>query len=295
MQRKFRIISAITAGSLALAAVGFTIDSGTGRTATQASLTARTESFPPVNLDDCPTLHIGYPQGGCVAQLQTDLNVNAGSHILDVDGVFGSKTYDAVRAFQQAHNLRPDGMAGPETNRALEAAINHTGPTAAPSGPTAAPSGPTAAPTVPTAASPPADTSGSPDAGKYTRTSHSFFGAKACVSGYCIGSGQSILWYDSTDPAGHNLRRIQLNWADPGRPCSTWIDFDAWSTSGNQHYWHIQGDTQAGCLFRDGSYALNNGTDNIPADAQAAVVCGTLFRAGNPQPKLLTRTCVDVG
>jgi len=110
-----------------------------------------------------------------------------------------------------------------------------------------------------------------------------------------LGSGQSFLWYDSTGPAGHNLRRIQLNCADPERPCSTWIDFDAWSTSGNQHYWHIQGETQAGCLFRDGSYALNNGTDNIPADAQGAVVCGTLFRAGNPQPKLLTRTCVDVG
>jgi hypothetical protein len=283
MQRKFRIISAITAGSLALAAVGISISSDTGRTATQASLTARTESFPPVNLDDCPTLHIGYPQGGCVAQLQTDLNLNAGSHILDVDGIYGSKTYDAVRAFQQAHNLQPDGMAGQETNRALEAAINH------PAGPTAVPTGPTA---TPTATTPPPGTA---DAGKYTRTNHSFFGAKACVSGYCIGSGQSFLWYDSTDPAGHNLRRIQLNWADPGRPCSTWIDFDAWSTSGTQHYWHIQGDTQAGCLFRDGSYALNNGTDNIPADAQAAVVCGTLFRAGNPQPKLLTRTCVDIG
>ena len=63
---------------------------GTHRTASQATLTPRTESFPPVNLDDCTTLHTGYPHGERVAQLQTDLNLIAGSQIQDVDGVFGS-------------------------------------------------------------------------------------------------------------------------------------------------------------------------------------------------------------
>ena len=72
--RKFRILSAITAGSLTLAAVAITASSGTSQTATHAALAARTESFPPVNLDDCPILRTGYPTGPCVAQLQTDLN-----------------------------------------------------------------------------------------------------------------------------------------------------------------------------------------------------------------------------
>ena len=90
MQRKFRVLFALAAGSLALAALGGNAIAGTRRTASQATLTARTESFPPVDLDDCTTLHTGYPRGECVAQLRTDLNLIAGSQILDVDGVFGS-------------------------------------------------------------------------------------------------------------------------------------------------------------------------------------------------------------
>ncbi len=73
--RKLRIVSAITAGSLALAVAAITASSGTSQAATHAALAAQTESFPPVNLDACPTLHTGYPPGGCVAQLQTDLNI----------------------------------------------------------------------------------------------------------------------------------------------------------------------------------------------------------------------------
>ncbi len=33
------------------------------------------ESFLPVSLDGCPVLYTGYPRGGCVAQLQTDLTL----------------------------------------------------------------------------------------------------------------------------------------------------------------------------------------------------------------------------
>ena len=76
--RKFRILSAIMAGSLTLAVVAITASSGTSQTATNTALAAKTETFPPVNLNDCPTLHTGYPTGGCVAQLQTDLNYHPG-------------------------------------------------------------------------------------------------------------------------------------------------------------------------------------------------------------------------
>ena len=147
--RKFRILSTITAGSLALAVVAITASSGTSQTAKHAALAAQTETFPPVNLDDCPTLHTGYPTGGCVAQLQTDLNIIQGKHLV-VDGTFGpvhSQTYDAVTAFQGAHGLKPDGRVGPETKKALEAAVSvptSTAPPAAvpPPAPAQAPSTP---------------------------------------------------------------------------------------------------------------------------------------------------------
>jgi peptidoglycan hydrolase-like protein with peptidoglycan-binding domain len=124
--RKFRILSAITAGSLALAVAAITASSGTSQPATHTALAAQTESGTPVNLDACPTLHTGYPAGGCVAQLQIDLNIIQGNH-LAVDGIFGSadsQTYKAVIAFQQAHNLPQDGIVGPDTKQALEAAIS---------------------------------------------------------------------------------------------------------------------------------------------------------------------------
>jgi peptidoglycan hydrolase-like protein with peptidoglycan-binding domain len=124
--RKLRILSAITAGSLALAVVAITANSGTSQTATHTALAAQTESYPPVNLDNCPILHTGYPQGGCVAQLQTDLKVIQDPTLV-VDGIFGSRgsqTYKAVIAFQGSHGLSQDGMVGPATKNALKAALS---------------------------------------------------------------------------------------------------------------------------------------------------------------------------
>jgi hypothetical protein len=107
--RKFRILSAVTAGSLALTAVAITASSGTSPRAEHAALAAQTESFPPVSLDNCPTLHAGYPTGGCVAQLQSELNSIQGNH-LAVDGTFGSvgsQTYKAVIAFRSCLKTCP--------------------------------------------------------------------------------------------------------------------------------------------------------------------------------------------
>jgi hypothetical protein len=88
-------------------------------------LAAASESFPPVRLDDCPTLPTGY-QGKCVAQLQADLNIIQGSTLV-VDGNFGSvgsPTYNAVIAFQKAHGLPQDGLVGPDMKKALGAALS---------------------------------------------------------------------------------------------------------------------------------------------------------------------------
>ena len=91
-------------------------------------LAAASESFPPVRLDDCPTLLTGY-QGRCVAQLQADLNIIQGSALV-VDGNFGllgSPTYNAVIAFQEVHGLPQDGMVGPDMKKALAAALRPPG------------------------------------------------------------------------------------------------------------------------------------------------------------------------
>lgn len=124
--RTFRTLSAVTAGSLALTAAAITASSGTSPRVKPAALAAQTEPFPSVSLDNCPTLHTGYPTGGCVAQLQSELNAIQGNH-LAVDGTFGavgSQTYKAVIAFQQAHSLRQDGTVGPATKQALDAAFS---------------------------------------------------------------------------------------------------------------------------------------------------------------------------
>ena len=64
-----------------------------------------------------PTLRRG-DSGEDVKRLQTLLN-NYGYH-LKVDGLFGTDTDHAVRAFQQGHYLTADGIVGPKTWAALE-------------------------------------------------------------------------------------------------------------------------------------------------------------------------------
>jgi peptidoglycan hydrolase-like protein with peptidoglycan-binding domain len=67
-----------------------------------------------------PSLALGEPRmrGCAVLELQTRLlarNVELGA----VDGIYGPATEAAVRAFQQANNLRVDGIVGVDTWAAL--------------------------------------------------------------------------------------------------------------------------------------------------------------------------------
>ncbi|NES90228.1 HEAT repeat domain-containing protein, partial [Okeania sp. SIO2B9] len=57
-------------------------------------------------------------RGYQVIQLQEQLN-NWGFPVGKVDGIFGPKTLAAVIRFQEYHNLKPDGIVGPETNKIL--------------------------------------------------------------------------------------------------------------------------------------------------------------------------------
>jgi hypothetical protein len=59
-------------------------------------------------------------RGSQVLKLQRELKA-AGLNPGPIDGDFGPKTLEAVRSYQQAHQLEVDGIAGPRTLQALNA------------------------------------------------------------------------------------------------------------------------------------------------------------------------------
>jgi peptidoglycan LD-endopeptidase CwlK len=67
------------------------------------------------------TLALG-DRGAPVGQLQDDLKT-LGHHDGRVDNVFGPRTAAAVQAFQRSVGLKADGVVGPNTRRALLAAL----------------------------------------------------------------------------------------------------------------------------------------------------------------------------
>ena len=64
-----------------------------------------------------PTLRRG-AKGELVESVQEYLNDEIGAG-LTVDGIFGAKTEEAVKAFQKAHGLTVDGVVGPKTWAAM--------------------------------------------------------------------------------------------------------------------------------------------------------------------------------
>jgi len=60
-------------------------------------------------------------RGVAVKGVQEEFRFRAGdpSHALHVDGIFGARTEDAVRGFQDAIGIAVDGIVGPITWRAL--------------------------------------------------------------------------------------------------------------------------------------------------------------------------------
>ena len=68
-------------------------------------------------------------RGDDIRELQTALAglgvTDARDRALQVDGVFGARTTEAVRAFQQAQGLDADGIVGPATRGALEQVSRH--------------------------------------------------------------------------------------------------------------------------------------------------------------------------
>jgi peptidoglycan hydrolase-like protein with peptidoglycan-binding domain len=118
--KKVRLLSVATAGGLVLAGLTTAGITNTGHAPAPAALAAnKLASSPTVSLDDCPTLAEGYPPGGCVIQLQTELNADNNT-TMPVDGVFGPQTKATVVTFQQNRNIVPaDGIVGPQTGASL--------------------------------------------------------------------------------------------------------------------------------------------------------------------------------
>lgn len=126
--KKYRLLSVAMAGGLVLTGVTAAAIANTGHAPTRAALAADMASLPSVNLDNCPTMALGY-QGGCASQLQQELS-NDGDTV-PVDGIFGPGTQRAVENFQQEHHIIPaDGIVGPQTKVVLD------NPDAAPTTPT---------------------------------------------------------------------------------------------------------------------------------------------------------------
>ncbi|MEC4815487.1 MAG: peptidoglycan-binding protein [Scytonema sp. PMC 1069.18] len=61
-----------------------------------------------------PTVSFG-STGQDVKDLQVILNATVANNSLVVDGVFGKKTEEAVKAFQRQYNLTVDGIVGSQT------------------------------------------------------------------------------------------------------------------------------------------------------------------------------------
>jgi hypothetical protein len=70
-------------------------------------------------LASCPVLHLN-SSGWCVKLLQQHLDDDKVSPHLAVDGHFGRRTSRSVTNFQREMKLHADGVAGPQTLRALD-------------------------------------------------------------------------------------------------------------------------------------------------------------------------------
>lgn len=91
--------------------------------------------------DDFPQLYSGGPNAGYIKMLQRFLIVNPFSHSSmknnnqsnplanSVDGIFGTRTYEAVKAFQSQHaeTGKPDGIVGDKTWMAIYGDLSRSG------------------------------------------------------------------------------------------------------------------------------------------------------------------------
>lgn len=71
----------------------------------------------PTQVEETVSIKAG-ASGSIVKEIQKQLN-NKGFSVGTVDGIFGTKTTDAVKSFQKANGLTADGIVGEKTAKAL--------------------------------------------------------------------------------------------------------------------------------------------------------------------------------
>lgn len=86
-------------------------------------LMAMMQLDPSIKFDGAPAIVVGDEPIRDGAWLQDSLNKLGADPQLDVDGIVGPGTRNAVRAFQLAQGLVVDGLVGPATIAAIEAAL----------------------------------------------------------------------------------------------------------------------------------------------------------------------------
>ena len=92
--------------------------------ATNTTPTTPTNTTPAVTLPS--TVLKPGSTGADVKSLQQALK-SAGHSPGAIDGVYGTKTQEAVTAFQQSAGIKADGIYGAQTKQALDSAINNSG------------------------------------------------------------------------------------------------------------------------------------------------------------------------
>ena len=139
-------------------------------------------------------------QGPAVGKIQQAL-IDAGFPLpqFGVDNNFGGETQGAVRNYQRAHGLDPDGIVGPLTMGSLDAqfAAPGPGPAPAPPGPAPAPPGPAPAPPGPAPAPPgpapaPPGPAPAPPAPAETITSETVAASPGARTRTTIGVGEEV-------------------------------------------------------------------------------------------------------
>lgn len=274
------------------------------------------------DLDACGLMAPGR-QGGCVEQLQLDLNdaENAG---LTLDGHFGPSTEQAVIQFQKTTGVTPDGVVGAATKAALEHAIGANPPVSTPAAGTPVTSGPpptspaspatgsggTPATSSPAASNPlatglavvTAPPAGEPDYIK-EHTGNKWFGDKECSQTVpytgnvqvCVHVGGHLKVGDYAAATGHNefANELEARVITVQALHNPWIDFDYYSTGGQLIY-HWQGPPHGSAkVYTRDVYTPVAG--NYYDFAAAGNLCATLYDNPGQAPVEIARNCLSVG
>jgi hypothetical protein len=136
-RRRMAVFGAVALAVLIVVIVVVATSGGGGGSpvvATTTPVTTEPVTTPTTTATQTPTtpaLHVTIPEGGHLAagdsgsQVETLQKALAQLGLYDgkIDGDFGTGTQDAVIAFQNAHNLKPDGIVGQQTADAINQAL----------------------------------------------------------------------------------------------------------------------------------------------------------------------------